>query len=48
MIENWNTVGILSGYLGVGIVSVLLVYFLVMSGLKFKETNEIMADIREE
>ncbi|MBD5534952.1 MAG: FtsX-like permease family protein [Lachnospiraceae bacterium] len=48
MMENWNTAGILSGYLGVGIVSILLVYFLVMSGLKFKETNEIMADIREE
>lgn len=43
-----NVKGIMTGYLGVGIVSITLVYFLVMSGLKFKQTNEIIADIREE
>ena len=48
MIENRNIAGILSGYLGVGAVSISLVYFLVMSNLKFKKTNQIMADIREE
>lgn len=48
MIGNWNITGILSGYLGVGAFSILLVYFLVMLNLKFKETNQIMADIREE
>lgn len=48
MIGNRNTAGILSGYLGVGAISISLVYFLVMSNLKFKKTNQIMADIREE
>ncbi len=48
VIGNRNTAGILLGYLGVGAVSILLVYFLVMSNLKFKETNQIMEDIREE
>ena len=48
MIGNWNITGILSGYLGVGAFSILLVYFLVMLNLKFKETNQIIADIREE
>ena len=46
--EAVNVKGIMTGYLGVGIVSITLVYFLVMSGLKFKNTNEIIADIREE
>ena len=45
--ENFNVKGIITGYLGVGIVSISLVYCLVMAGLKFKQTNEIMADIRE-
>ena len=48
MIGNRNIAGILSGYLGVGVISILLVYFLVMLNLKFKKTNQIMADIREE
>lgn len=48
MIGNWNIAGILLGYLGVGVISILLVYFLVMLNLKFKKTNQIMADIREE
>ncbi len=48
MLENFDGKRIITGYLFVGIVSVLLVYFLVMSGLRFKGTNEIMADIREE
>lgn len=48
MIGNRNIAGILSGYLGVGAISILLVYFLVMLNLKFKKTNQIMADIREE
>ncbi len=46
--ENFNVKGIVTGYLGVGIVSITVVYFLVMAGLKFKQTNEIMADIRED
>lgn len=48
MMENHNIKNMGAGYLGVGIVSILLVYFLVMSGLRFRKTNEIMADIREE
>lgn len=46
--ENFNAQSIVTGYLGVGIGSILFVYVLVMSGLKFKETNQIIADIREE
>ncbi len=46
--ENFNVKGIVTGYLGVGIVSITVVYFLIMAGLKFKQTNEIMADIRED
>lgn len=45
---NFNVKGIIMGYLGVGIVSITVVYFLVMAGLKFKQTNEIIVDIREE
>lgn len=48
MMGNWNITGILSGYLGVGGVSIGLVYCLVMWNLKFKGTNQIVEDIREE
>lgn len=48
IIGNRNMAGIVGGYLGVGIVSVFSVYLLVMSGLKFRDTNQIIADIREE
>ncbi len=48
LMETVNVKGIMTGYFGVGIVSITLVYFLVMSGLKFKKTNEIIAEIREE
>ncbi|MBD5531070.1 MAG: ABC transporter permease [Lachnospiraceae bacterium] len=48
LIENFNVTGTVAGYLGVGVGFILPVYILVMSGLKFKRTNEIIADIREE
>ncbi|MCM1500246.1 MAG: hypothetical protein NC124_17425 [Clostridium sp.] len=46
--ENWNVGTVTVGYLCVGVLSILAVYFLVMAGLRFRKTNEIMADIREE
>lgn len=48
MEKNVNIPIMAAGYLGVGVVSILLVYPLVMAGVKFKKTNEIIADIREE
>ena len=48
LMGNFNVKGIVTGYLGIGVVFILSVYILVMSGLKFKQTNEIIADIREE
>lgn len=46
--ESFDAKRIVTGYLGVGIVFVLFVYHLVITGLRFKQTNEIIADIREE
>ncbi|MCM1539571.1 MAG: ABC transporter permease [bacterium] len=46
--DNFNGKGMIIGYIDVSVVSIAPVYFLVMSGLRFKQTNEIMADIREE
>lgn len=48
LIENFNVTGTVTGYLAVGVGFILPVYILVMCGLKFKKTNEIIADIREE
>lgn len=48
MEKNVNVRGMAAGYFGVGIVFIVSVYFLVMSGLRFKQTNEIISDIREE
>lgn len=48
IMENINVTGMICGYFGVGIVVVLLVYILVMASLKFKKTNPIIIDIREE
>lgn len=48
MEKNVNLPGIVTGSLEVGIVFILFVYLLVMTGLRFRQTNEIMADIRKE
>ncbi|MCM1539191.1 MAG: ABC transporter permease [bacterium] len=48
VMENFDPMKLLTGYLFVGIGSVLFVYLLVMSGLKFRGTHQIMADIKEE
>lgn len=48
MEKHVNFQGIATGYFAVGIVFIVPVYFFVISGLRFRKTNEIIADIREE
>lgn len=44
----FNVSKMIYGYIGVGITVITLVYVLVILGLKFKDTNEIILDIRED